>query len=81
MNLRLRQSPETAQVHIKLIAPHSRGLKEEGANSFPGEMYLFYMQRVLFFFYTQNLEKIKNDMQGSRSHAEGWGRGSGHSFP
>ena len=82
MNLQLRQSPETDQMHIRLIALHSHGLKEEGASSFPGEMYLFYI-RLFFFssFYTQYLEKIKNGIQGSRSHAGGWGRGSGHSFP
>ena len=49
MNLQLRQSPETDQMHIRLMALHSHGLKEEGACSFPGEMYLFYI-RLFFFF-------------------------------
>ena len=55
MNLQLRQSPETDQMHIRLIALHSHGLKEEGASSFPGEMYLFYIRLFFFFFFLHTI--------------------------
>ena len=37
VNLKLRQSPDAAHLHIRLTAPHDHDLMEEGAGSFSRE--------------------------------------------